>query len=237
MKIKLTFALLFAGLFFDAKAGCLTRAGEIVQFMDVGATCPLGGSNSFILDGTDRCEIAPTGGYICTELEGTAYAGPYVITGLVVNPPEEPDPDTSGQLLEVQPIQFENMTGGNVGAIVNNTSVELAQAFAKSSANQIQLSRNDKIINDNVINARTALTFLQRSTDSNLVAVLNRLEANRFSEAQSDSAFSLRVSDLNANVLQTTAAIRTAIEPIKPAIDELVVDVEESKNEILVVMA
>lgn len=104
MKNKLTFALLFAGLFLSKhvySAGeCLGYAGSIVQYLEFqGGSCPT--VTSLPQSGVD-CELVRTSDFICA-ISGSTGGGPWRYTGNPFGGETNPDPDPQPSPVITQP--------------------------------------------------------------------------------------------------------------------------------------
>ena len=148
MKNKLTFALLFAGLFLSVKtyaAGeCLGYAGSIIQYLDFGSSnCP--SITSKPVSGAE-CELVRTGDFLCTEASGSFIGGPWKYTGNPFGGENNPDPDPPSAIkipqspfVPFQPSSNAVTATNNAGSAISDFSQKMAGVVGTLALNQTVL--------------------------------------------------------------------------------------------------
>jgi hypothetical protein len=209
MKNKLTFALLFAGLFLSKQvysAGeCLGYAGSIVDFISfpAGSSCPI--ITSKTVSGVE-CELIRHSGplnndpsgptdFICSVFSdgSQTLGGPWKYTG---NPfgGETGNPDPLPPLTPVRPIDWQEPTLNNNGEAVNSNLVKLSESFktlsaslnntiTDSAANQRNIAaRVDKVNTD----VQAAMSFNTNQTAQQIQTLQSSLNSAQASIKDND---------------------------------------------------
>lgn len=148
MKNKLTFALLFAGLFLSVKsyaAGeCLGYSGSIVQAIEFpSSTCP---TISAKTHGSVECELVQAGDWVCVEVtSGGSIGGPWRYTGNLFGgdtpDPEDPQDPSGIKYPESTFVPFESSANAvtasnNAGSAISDFSQKMAVSLNTLATNQ-----------------------------------------------------------------------------------------------------
>lgn len=230
-------ALLIAGLFsFYLKAApddgstCRAAAESSAQASPrfIGASsCSEYGS---IFTGNDHCQVKAGPSSTC-ELDqfGVWTGSNYYFTGCLAggecgNQPGEPDPtnpDLSGQLNPLTYITPNSSTSSDPSQwVASQTSVELAKVFRLSSLNQIQLSKNDKVINDNLLALDTKLGNVDTGLQSDLSTIKSQLTAAKTQQETDTLDIKQTITDFNDDFSQASESISTDLSSLTDQVTE-----------------
>ncbi|WP_233007143.1 hypothetical protein [Rheinheimera faecalis] len=230
MKNKLTFALLFAGLFLSnhayADGECIAHSNQVVQYLDFqGSSCPTVAS---ISQNGFKCELVRTPTFVCAinNTSGGAGGGPWSYTGQLFDPPLSDIP-LSDQLHVIPSIKLTQAPVFDMADSLiplRNTITSSTQGtyigFERVSYGLQALSANDKTVNDNVITLSDRMS--QFSTYVN--AAKASADSSKSSSDLTRDAVNVTnqsISNLKSELLQSNDALAQSLSEIKSISDDI----------------
>lgn len=191
------------------------------------STCAEYGS---IFTGNDHCQVKAGPQSTCELDQFGVWTGQnYYFTGCLAggecgNQPGGPDPtnpDLSGQLNPLTYIMPNSSTSSDPAQwVASQTSVELAKVFRLSSLNQIQLSKNDKVINDNLLALDTKLGNVDTGLQSDLSTIKSQLTAAKTQQETDTLDIKQTITDFNDDFSQASESISTDLSSLTDQVTE-----------------